>query len=249
MVKIVPTPDWFLGKDVLIETFSFIILLVFSVLAIRNYKLTKNRKFLYLGSGFALIGVAQLASILTKLVLYYDIGPSQSIGNAIVTSQLFSSVDIFYYAGFFFQRFLTLTGLYIIYRLPREKKSLGDYLLVTYFILLSAFISKEFYYFYHITALFLLIMITDNYYRIYLKNKFINTKVLLFAFGLLALSQMVFILSQFGLAFVIGNVIELTSYAILLILIVLILKHGKETRPYGNNFGYVGDDSGKKRKH
>lgn len=249
MVKIVPTPDWFLGKDVLIETFSFIILLIFSVLAIRNYKLTKNRKFLYLGSGFALIGVAQLASILTKLVLYYDFGPSQSIGNAILTSHVLSSVDIFYYAGFFFQRFLTLTGLYLIYRLPREKKFFGDYLLIIYFGLLSGLLSAEFYYFYHITAFFLLLLISENYYKIYMKNRFVNTKVLLFAFGLLGLSQLIFIASKFGVAFVIGNVIELVSYAILLILIVLILKHGKETRPYGDNIGHVGNDSRKKRKH
>ena len=111
MVKIVLTPDWFLGADVFIEFFSFIVLLIFSILSVRTYKLNKNRSFLYLGWGFGLIALAQLAALITKLVLYYDIGPTQAIGQAIITSQLLSSVDIFYYAGFFFQRFLTLAGL------------------------------------------------------------------------------------------------------------------------------------------
>src|SRR3989338_6340370 len=146
MVKIVLTPDWFLGKDVFIEFFSFIVLIIFSILAIRSYKLNKNRNFLYLGWGFGLIALAQLAAVITKLVLYYDIGPSQAIGDLILTSQIVSSVDIFYYAGFFFQRFLTLCGLYIIYRLPRAKKSVGDYVLVGYFILLSAILSTSFSY-------------------------------------------------------------------------------------------------------
>ena len=138
MVKIVFTPDWFLGKDVLIDFFSFIVLLIFSTLAIRSYKLNNNRRFLYLGWGFGLVSLAQLAAVITKLVLYYDIGPTQAIGQAIISSQILSSVDIFYYAGFFFSRFLTLCGLYMIYRLPREKKSVGDWLLVVYFIFLSS---------------------------------------------------------------------------------------------------------------
>ena len=109
-MKIVPIPDWFLGKDVIIEVFSFIVLFIFSFLAIRNYKLNKNRSFLYLGAGFALIALAQLAAVITKLVLYYDIGPSQAIGTAVVTSQLVSSVDIFYYAGFFSNQTKTMTS-------------------------------------------------------------------------------------------------------------------------------------------
>ena len=172
MVKIVLTPDWFLGGDVLIEFFSFIVLLIFSMLAIKSYNLNKkNRSFLYLGWGFGLIALAQLAAVITKLVLYYDIGPTRAIGEAIITSQILSSVDIFYYAGFFFQRFLTLCGFYIIYRLPRKRKSIGDYFLVVYFILLSAILSTEFYYLYHLTSFILLILIIGNYSEIYKKNK------------------------------------------------------------------------------
>ena len=111
MVKIVPTPDWFIGKDVVIEVFSLVVLAIFVFLAYRYYRMNKNRNILYLGSGFGLIALAQLATILTKLVLYYDIGPSQEIGQAIITSQIANSVDFFYYAGFFFHRFLTLSGL------------------------------------------------------------------------------------------------------------------------------------------
>ena len=73
MVKIVFTPDWFLGKDVLIDFFSFLVLFTFFILAVKTYKLNKNRRFLYLGWGFGLIGLAQLAAVITKLVLYYDI--------------------------------------------------------------------------------------------------------------------------------------------------------------------------------
>ena len=248
-MRIVPTPDWFLGKDVLIETFSFIVLLIFTVLALKYYKLNKNRNIFYLGLGFGLIALAQLATIFTKLVLYYNIGPSQAIGQAIITSQIVSSVDIFYYTGFLFHRFLTLAGLYIIYRLPRERKSIGDYALVIYFIMISALLSREFFYLFHLTALVILVLIVENYYRIYKRNRFINTKILMIAFGILALSQLIFILPGVEIMFVLGNMVELISYTILLALIIRIWKYGKKKKPYGNNLRYAGNSSGKGRKH
>lgn len=249
MVKIVPTPDWFIGKDVIIEVFSLIILIIFTVIAYRYYKLNRNRNILYLGSGFGLIAIAQLATILTKLVLYYDIGPSEQIGQAIITSQILKSVDFFYYAGFFFHRFLTLFGLYVIYRLPRDRKSIGDYLIVLYFVLISSLLSREIFYIFHLTALFILILIVEKYFIVYRKNRFFNTKILMVAFGLLALGQFVFILSDIDILFVLGNVLELISYAIFLALIIRIWKYGKEKKPYGNNIRYAGDSSGKGRKH
>ena len=107
-MKIVFTPDWFLGGDVLVEGFSFLILLIFFILSIRNYRLSKNKKDLYLGLGFFLIAIAEIATILTKVVLYYDFNITQQVGQMIVTQQVVKSIDIFYYIGFFFHKFLTL---------------------------------------------------------------------------------------------------------------------------------------------
>jgi len=250
MVKFVPIPDWFLGKDVFIESFSFIVLFIFSFLAIKNYKVSKNRKLFYLGIGFGLIALAQLAAVMTKLVLYYDIGPSQQIGQMIVASQILSSVDVFYFTGFFFQRFLTLTGFYMIYRLPRAKKSAFDYILILYFILISAFLTNNVANVFHLTTFLLLLMIVGNYYKIYQKNRFLNTQILMIAFGILAVSQLLFIFSGIVRELhVAGNVVELISYTILLGLIIRIRKYGKKTKPYGYNSGHVGDNSGKGRKH
>lgn len=238
-MKIVLTPDQFLGMDVLIGAFSFIVLFLFSFFALKSYKLNKNRKFLYLGIGFGLIGLAQLATILTKLVLYYDFGPTQAVGRAIIASNTVSSVDIFYYTGFFFYRFLTLAGLYIIYRLPRIKKSAGDYLLAVYFIILSALLSKQFFYLFHLTAFVLLALIINNYYQIYKKNKYFNTKILISAFGILAFAQVLFLLSNIDIMFIIASMIELISYLILLVLIIRILEHGKKKKSNGDNLRHT----------
>ena len=246
-MRFVFTPDWFLGSDFLIESFSFVVLFIFFILCIRNYKLNKNKKILYLGAGFALIALAQLAMILAKFALFYDTPLVSSIGLAIIESSGISSLDVLYGLSFFAHRVLTLLGFYIIYRLPRRRKSSADLILGLYFIGISAFLGSEFYYLFHATALVILSLITFNYYTIYKKNKFINTKILMIAFGMLALSQFLFMMSNLETVYVLANVIELVSYTTLLILIGRILKYGKKTKPNGYNIRYSGHYSAKRR--
>ena len=243
-------PEWFLREDILIGIFSLIVLGIFTIFAVKNYRINKNRNLLYLGLGFGLIALAQLGLILTKAVIYYNTPVTTSIGVTIIESGVISSVDVLYGLSFFFYRMFTLLGFYVIYRLPQEKKFVGsDLALVTFFILVSAFISSELFYIFHLTALLLLILIVNSYYQVYKKNKFINTKILLVAFSMLALAQLLFVLSSFEVLFVVGSAIELISYTILLGLIVRIMKHGKEKKPYGDNIRHVGNHSRKKRKH
>ena len=235
-MKIVFTPDWFLGSDVLIETFSFLVLLAFFILAYKNYKLSKNRSTKYLGLGFLAIAIAELATVLTKFVLYYDTTFTQNIGQIAVTSHLVQSVDIFYYIGFFFHKLLTLGGLYIIYRIPLKRKLERDSLLALCFIIISAAFSSSIYYLFHLAALILLLLIINNYYEVYKKNKSDNTAILITAFSLLALSQLIFILSQIGTLYVIAQLAQLVSYLILLVLIMRITreKHGRKKSRFGN---------------
>lgn len=226
-MKIVLTPDWFLGSDVLIEFFSFAVLLSFFILSYRNYKLSKNKNTLYLGIGFLLIALAELATILTKVILFYDTSFTQNIGLMAVTYHVVKSVDIFYYTGFFFHKLLTLVGFYVIYRIPLKTKLSGDVLLSVCFILIAALFSTAFYYIFHITAFLLLLLIISSYNRIYKKNKSNNTELLIIAFGLLAFSQFIFILSSVGVLYVAGQIIQLISYIILLFLIIRIIKSKK----------------------
>ena len=224
-MKIVFTPDWFLGSDVLIEVFSFLILALFFALAYRNYKLSKNKNSLYLGIGFLIIAIAELSTVLTKLVLYYNTSFTSQIGQMIITYHVIKSVDIFYYIGFFFHKLLTLLGFYIIYRIPLKRKMERDSILAICFIIISALFSSAFSYLFHLAALVLLLLIINNYYQIYKKNKSENTLILIMAFSMLALSQLIFVLSDLNICYVIGQVIQLVSYLILLFLIIRITRH------------------------
>ena len=233
-MKIVFTPDWFLTSDILIDVFSFVILLVFFMFAFRSYKLSKKRRILYIGIGFLLIALAELSNIMTKLPLYYHTQIVHQIGAAVVSYDIVKTVDIFYYFGFFFDRILTLLGLYLMYKLPLERVS-GEFFLNIYLIVIISLMSQSFYYVYHLTALILLIFLINKFYKIYRKDGVTNTGILVMAFVLLALSQMVFLFSELNYVYVTGQFIQLASYLMLLILIVKIVKDGKKEKPSGNH--------------
>jgi len=230
-MKIVFTPDWFLGADIFIELFSFAILSLFFILSIKNYKMSRNKNSFFLGVGFLLIAFAEIFTILTKLVLYYDTSFTQQVGQMIVTYNIVKSVDIFYYIGFFLHKFFTLMGLYIIYKIPSKKGTAEDFVLVVFFIILSSLFSNIFFYIFHITALLMIGLIISSYREVYRKNKSKNTNLLVISFGLLALSHIIFIMSNLNVLYVIGQSIQLVSYIILLVLIIRITKHGKKKKP------------------
>ena len=244
-MKIVFTPDWFLGSDVFIEIFSFIILSLFFYYSIKSYKLSRNKNSLLLGGAFLLIALAELATIFTKLVLYYDASFTQSIGQAVVTYKVVQSVDVFYYIGFFFHKLLTLIGLYAIYRIPLKRRLSGDIILVLAFLVIAALFSQGFYYLFHVSALLLLILIINNYYSIYKENKSDNTKMLIIAFIMLALSQILFIISNIGILYAVAQIVQLVSYLTLLILIIRIVKHGKKKKSNRHNIRYVRNNTRK----
>ena len=110
-MKIVFTPDWFLGNDVLINIISFLVLFLFFLFAYKCYRLDNKRGIFYLGIGFLLIAVGELSTILTKLVLYYDTNITQEIGRIVIANQVVQSVDIFYNIGFFLNKFFLFKKL------------------------------------------------------------------------------------------------------------------------------------------
>jgi len=229
-MKIVFTPDWFLGNDILINFVSFSVLFLFFLFAFKSYKIDNKKSTLYLGIGFLLIAIGELSTILTKFILYYDIGITQEIGKAIITSQIVKSVDIFYYTGFFFNKFFTLLGLYTIYKLPSAKRISGEFIFTTYLLLVVAMLSSGVQLFYHLTALIILVLVIKNYYKIYKKDRVLNTQILIYAFILLGTSQVLFMLSKLNYIYVGAQSIQLLGYIILLGLIMKIMKNGKEKK-------------------
>jgi hypothetical protein len=231
-MKIILTPDWFTQFDVSIEIFSFIILALFFAFSLKSYRLNKNKKCLYLGIAFLLIAIGELATILTKFILFYDTTFTQNIGRMIVTYNITQSVDIFYKTGFFLHKLFTLAGLYILYKFPMKKLSSGDVLLAFFFLIISALAGQQIFHIFHIAVIILLVLIINNFYITYQKSRLENTKILIISLSILTLSHIMFMLSLKGIMYALAQIMQLVSYVILLIIIIKILKNEKNIFKY-----------------
>ena len=219
------TPNWFTRFDILIGIFSFLVLLTFFIVSIKNYKLTKNKKLMYLGMGFLLVSLAELADIFTKFVLYHKITVFQNVGLVTLKYEVLRFFDLPYDLGFFMYKFLTLLGLYIIYRLPLKNKNWGDAVLAVLFIILASLAGQIIYYIFHIITFVILALIINNYFKVYKKNQNQNTKLLLSSFIIIAIAHAIFILSKLPSLYVLGEIIELLGYIGFLSLIIRINKN------------------------
>ena len=153
---------------------------------------------------------------------------TKEIGRVIVTNSIVKSVDIFYYTGFFFNRLFSLIGFYIIYKIPSRKIFSGDFFLALVLIFIISTLANEWFYIYHITALALLILIINNYYQTYKNEKITNTKILISAFIILAISQILFLMSSINYMYVTAQSVQLVSYITLFFLVIKIIQNGKK---------------------
>ncbi len=227
-MKVIIPPQGFINIDILIEGISLITVLIFSILCIKNYRLNKDKKFLYLGGGFGLITLAQLIITITKAVLYYNASFIGVGGEIVIPYNLFDFVSVFSFIGFFAYRVLTLLGLYVVYKLPKKVFE-RDSLLVLYLIVIVTIFSRDISHLFHITALVILLLIAKKYYDVYNKNESKGTLILLLAFSGMILSNAIFIFARLmSLIYVTASIIELISYITLLVLIIRIVEYGKK---------------------
>ena len=227
-MKILYTPSFFNNFDLAISLFSFVILVLFFIFSWKNYRLSKNKKMFYLSSAFLLIAFAEFASILAKFIIFYDINMVGHIGQVIITYTTIKSTDILYDLGFFIHKLFTLMGFYIVYLLSSKNKiNLSMIPLVLLFLFISSLVGQMIFFVFHIAVIILLLLIVNNYLKIYKSNKFENTKYLLIAFILLLASHILFLVSPFVLGYITAQIIQLVGYVTLLYLIIRILNDGK----------------------
>jgi len=235
-MDIILPPDWFLNVDILIGGISFFIILLFSILCIKNYRVNKDKKFLNLGAGFGMVALAQLIITIAKIIVFYDIS-FIGIGDEIPQNILgiITSVSAI---GLFLFRISILFGLYIVYKTPRKIIE-RDSLLILYLLVIVTLLSEGAVHLFHITAFAILLLMIAKYYDVYRKNKSRGTFILMLAFFELAVSNVIFIFARTtSMVYITASIIELASYITLLVLIIMILEHGKKYSKKKKQNGY-----------
>lgn len=237
MANFVFSPNWFYGPDILIEIFSMITLFLIAYFSYRFYRLnTEKKEHLYLGMAFVTLSVSFLAKIMTYVVIYYY--KLLQIDQVAVVQQVLSNEVIgmrpsyfMFSAGVAMFSFLQLVGLYMLTCIYQKRISRYDTLIILYAFFMITYFSHNTYFAFHLTSLLLLSIISYIFFRTYRKNRHPNTKRLMSAFLIIAISQAVYMFKTLNPAFYVwGEVIQLVGYFLLLLTIIMVIKHGKKKK-------------------
>lgn len=230
VTQVMVSPDWFASKDMIIQGFSVLVLLLIAAFSTKFYFLKKkeNKNYLYFAVSFLLMAISFLWKVATDITVFYDIIHTKQVGVFTITYKTIYAEKILFVAGHFAHYLLMLLGLYILY-VVLNRKSTMNHLLILYFILITTIFSNFSYFIFHLTALVLLMGIAYRYYAVYKKNKRKSTKLLFASFCILALSQLLFMpVKLYVNIYVLAQAVQLLGFLLLLITFILVLYNGKK---------------------
>jgi hypothetical protein len=222
-------PQWFLGRDFIIDLVSVAVLLMIGFFSWRYYSLNKsNKKHLLIFTSFVLLGLSFIFKIATYFILYstnFKVQVYELFGRLVYyvtpTNSLFA-------ASFIIYAVLTLLGFFIFFTVY-EKFSLKSVILIMYLLVTVVLFSDDAYIFLHLTAFLLTLMIALSLWNNYRINGMNTTKYLALSFGIISMSLILFILAHnYSSMYVIGELVQLAGYVVLLITFISVLKHGKK---------------------
>lgn len=226
-------PQWFFAPDLIIDFFSFIVLVVFTIISLSYYKISRNKSFFYLGISFLLIGIGEFFEVFMNLKFYYDLTKIFHLGEMVVTSHAVQSLPILNFCAGFFYRAFTLIGFYFLYNNSKKdnKVSRLNHLIIIYLLLvLTILTSGAFHFFAATTGLFSLI-ISFNYYRVYRKTNSRKSLVLTIAFIVLFVSYLMLAFMTINpIIYIVAGLIQLIAFIVMLCLMVVIFNHGKKLK-------------------
>lgn len=229
MIRLAYSPEWFHGKDLVMDIISLFVLLVISGFAVKCYKINKNKSYLTFSLAFSFLSLSFLFKILTNFTIYYTSWIEKDLGLFTLTYQTLSKSNILVIIGFLGYFFFGLVGLMSLWLVYKKETSKATIFLLTYFILLTAYLGMIDYFVFHLTSLIFLIFLTATYLRNSEKNNSLSAKILAYAFLIITFSQLIFVFMGVNpLFYVTAEIVQLVGYLMLFSVFFRIIQNGKK---------------------
>ncbi len=237
MALILP-PQWFFAPDLIIDVFSFLLLLAFTIISLSYYKMSKNRSFFYLGISFLLICLGEFFEIFMNLKIYYDLTNIFHLGDVIIASRVAQPLQIVNYLGGLFHKIFVLIGFYFLYYASKkenkdpkfEKSSRWNHLIIVYLLVVLAVLTANVHQLFALTIALFSVIIFLNYNRVYRETNSKKSLVLSIAFIILFIGYMMQAFINNPMTYILANLLQLVAFIILLCLIISIFYHGKQLK-------------------
>lgn len=217
-------PSWFYGVDYIFELVSVIVGLLISYFSYKTYRYTSQKKYFYFSASFFLVAMAFVAKILATIPVYSKELKIETIGLVTATEQVISRVSWINSLGISVSRLVMLFAFLILIIITCKTKDKDIIVLLGYLLVISMTMVSEHYIVFHATLLLMLTLLFLRFRKNWLKVKSISAKMVMYSFGLMLISQILFVFSGlFASFYVIGESIQLIGYLLLLASIIRIM--------------------------
>jgi hypothetical protein len=225
------SPPWFYGKDIAIDVLSGLVVLLIGIFSFRNFLLDKkNYRHLLFSAAFVLLGGSFFVKTLTNILSHHQVGLSNYLSGLIIPN-IIPNYSLLPALGFLIYASMTLFGFYILYALTSKEILTTDYVIIAYLIVISTYFARFNYHLLYVTGLLFLVAMTRRYFIIYRAKGYRNTFFLSLSFGIITLSQLVFIFTYSSQTlYAIAELIQLIGYLFLLYTFVMVLRNAKKTQ-------------------
>lgn len=226
MFRLIFTPEWFNGYDLLFEGIALIVAFLIAAYSWRTYRISKENRFMYFSIAFMLISLSLAVEMFTQGVLYF-FPVRETIAQVLgpVTGSGLKYADLYYRGAFFIQMASLLGGWLLIFFISQKPRNrlkkfyeLTQMALFIYLVLLISVISNFKYVIFYLTSSVLLGLIVLNYYQNYLNtNRNKNAFLVMFSFLLILFGNLflVFVFLNNGF-YVAGELLILLGFLLLL---------------------------------
>jgi len=220
-------PDWFFRFDIWADIFSIVVLFFIAFFATKAYQLIRHKKYVVFMVSIYMIVLGVMLKVVSNYFAYIT-NPSLT-GLDFVREYALAFGYSWFSALFMIYELLVLVGFYFLYHVYNRQESSSSILLVTFLIaesvILSFFINDIF----HLTALLILALLSARYWRNYHYNHLGNSALLAVSFSMIAIGELMFLLSNLNpIFYIVAEAVQLLGYLLLLVTFIMILIHGKK---------------------
>ncbi len=225
MIRLVFSPKWFFGIDIVFEAFFVLIALLISFYGYKIFRVSRSKEHRHFSLAFLFIALSFIFKITTNFDIYYNVFKTLRLGKTTVTFSYIYSSEILHIAGLFLFKLFLTAAFFTLFLLTDRRHSKKDVYLTLYLIFISTLFSISAYYVFHLTLSIILLFIVKHFFENYKRSPKRSKFIVFFSFLMLFLSQLAFMLIFLGLEFyVVGEILMLVGYSALLYNFLAVLR-------------------------
>jgi len=218
------SPEWFLWKDIIIDTIILLIVIFILYGIIKYMKISRKKEYKTMVTAFELVSLSFLLKIIVNSFIYtMPTFPGWDFWNMHFMHSLLI-------LAFIISRVLFAIGVLYWYKMYYKPSSHSLFLIASLVVIALYFTRSQFYILHMVLVLFLFFIVKKALFN-FEEKKGKLSMIIASSFILFFLSQIFFMFLEFNLMFyVIGEIFQLLGYLFMVSTLIVVKMHGKKKK-------------------